>query len=468
MAVATSPLDPDANGNSCAYGRGIWSSVQSFVVFLATNIVAHAITIYLAPGTDLFTSVYKVYQALLLPVKAGDGASHAIWRYMQRSKTLRGSHVIGGSHFEDAVTAGAIAVVVPLQYAPLLKGRWDSVQHQRLVMLDNKKFWYGAQDTRREFKNLPFTINDSHSRYVPFILPPRTTFPDYEEYRIASQSNALARIVAIAQLVLSTWQLVLHYGNSMAKNGLASPFLVVVPYLLMTFINLVANVLVGSYPQVTVLPTNKEKLPLARRDNQVYIGNWDADQNKTMRVVTVAVETIKRPGSPASGTSTGSSDPQPQPEPNIVSPVMNIAQAAGQVTAVAGAATSSGTAAPVDPTGSGPTGSPENNGNLASEPTTARSSPGEPAPTAAEHVTQNDNLKIEATPPDGSSNTGNSSTAAENQTGNPPAGNLPKSAVFEGPFCNLLIPLTSRIQWTGLGSIFCQCCSSQALSRCSD
>jgi hypothetical protein len=419
MTIATAPLDPDANGNSCAYGHGIWTSVQSFVVFLATNIVAHAITIYLAPGTDLFNSVYKVYQALLLPVRAGDGASHAIWRYLQRSKTLRGSHIIGGSHFEDAVTAGAIAVVIPLQYAPLLKGRWDSVQHQRLVMLDNKKFWYGAQDTRQELESLPFTIDDSHSRYVPFILPPRTRFPDYEEYRIAPQSNALTKIIAIVQLVLSTWQLVLHYGDSMKKNGLASPFLVVVPYLLMTFINLIANMLVGSYPQVTVLPTKMEKLPLARFANQVYVGIWNADQTKAMRVVTVA----KQPGSPVSGASTSS-------EPNIILPVSDSSQTAGQ--AVAGGASSSGTASPINTAAN-----PESNSNFGSESTTSRSPPGKPAPTTVKDVTQSDGLKIKTAPPDGSCNPNNSNTTDETQTVNSSTGNVPKSTVFEGPFCNL-------------------------------
>jgi hypothetical protein len=276
-------LDPNASG-SCAVAGGIWPATQALLGFLVTNIFAHAVTIYLAPGTDTIHSVEMVYQALLLPVKAGDGAIHALWRYFRRWKTLRPEHYFGGTHFEDAATAGAIAVVVPLRYAPLLRGRWDSVRYQRLVMLDNKIFWYDLDRNRQEFDKVPYEIHDIGSRYVPFILPSRTTFPKYADYRISPQSSALAQLVAIVQLVLSIRQLLLQHSASIDINGLSSPFLVVVPFIMMTFINLLANVFVGSYSQIVVLPMEHEP---ECTDNQIFIGHWRGDSGSGRRVLAV-------------------------------------------------------------------------------------------------------------------------------------------------------------------------------------
>ena len=271
----------------CSEKGGIWPVVQALLTFLTTNIFAHAATLYLPPGADLSLTVFSVFQAILLPVSAGDYALHVLGRYGRRvwKSQIPISDIFGGFKFEDAATAGAIAISVPLKFVPLLQGRWDSIIHSRqhLVMLDNEDFWHREVWTVEAHQNkLPFTVNGKFYRYVPFLLPPTTKFDGYKNYKISPQSNWLPGIIAVTQLILSGRSLYLTYRGSIQTFGLSSPYLVVVPYLLMTFINLLANVLVGSYAQIVVLPMKAARVP---QPNQVLIASRRGE--KASRIISL-------------------------------------------------------------------------------------------------------------------------------------------------------------------------------------
>ena len=80
------------------------------------------------------------------------------------------------------------------------------------------------------------------------MLPATTELREhYKEYRIPPLSNALTQFIAIGQAALSSRQVYLNYSSSIRENGLSSPYLVVIPYFLMSLLNLVANTFVGSY-----------------------------------------------------------------------------------------------------------------------------------------------------------------------------------------------------------------------------
>jgi hypothetical protein len=276
----------------CSQGDGLWRAVQALITFLTTNIIAHAATLYLQPGADTSLTIFSVFQALLLPVNAGDFAFHVIGRYIRRARKgqIKGSY-FGGFKFEDAATSGAIAISIPLKFVPLVHGRWDSVSsQQKLVMLDNEKFSHAEKWDEKLPGQLPFTICDNYFRYVPYILPSTTKFPEpteevpgYYNHRISPQSSMLQKAVALIQLFLSARSIYNARHAFLQTDGLSSPFLVVVPYLLMTTINLVANMLVGSYTQIVVLPMKQDKLP---KPNQVYIGHWEGEECE--RVITLA------------------------------------------------------------------------------------------------------------------------------------------------------------------------------------
>lgn len=133
-------------------------------------------------------------------------------------------------------------------------------------MLDNATYFWPVQAEL----DLPFQIAASFTRFVPFILPSNIRFlPRYRGVKIAPSSNALPSIIAIVQVILSIRELSVQYGLSISDKGLSSPYLMVIPYILMSLVNLVANILVGSYRRVTMIPM-KDKLP---EFNEVYIVN---------------------------------------------------------------------------------------------------------------------------------------------------------------------------------------------------
>jgi hypothetical protein len=84
--------------------------------------------------------------------------------------------------------------------------------------------------------------------------PSRHNNVDGIKYVVIPNSTLLSQLIAVIQLVLGSRQIFLNYDSSVATQGLSSPFLCVIPYLLMTFVNFLANALSGQYPQVIVLP----------------------------------------------------------------------------------------------------------------------------------------------------------------------------------------------------------------------
>ena len=256
---------------------GLWPAIQSLVVFLTTNIFAHAATFYLPPGTPALRTALLIISAIVSPVLLGDHAFRAIrrrrsrwWSQFKGDREMRPTSLLGGDTFEDAVVSGALAICVPLEFAPVVRGCWGlaTPNNLQMVLLDHTEV-----QNRPEQKLLggpTFYENRPIPPYIPFILPSTTNLPRYEGQKIAPSGSGLSQIFAIIQLFASSRQLYLAYGTTIRNQGLASPYLVVIPYLLMTLVNFIAHTFVGSYPQVTLLP-------MSRRDEERISYSFDED-----------------------------------------------------------------------------------------------------------------------------------------------------------------------------------------------
>jgi hypothetical protein len=129
-------------------------------------------------------------------------------------------------------------------------------------MLDDSTHFWG--DDEKSTIHSGFKVLASFSEYVPFILPPDVQFvrgvdgdqllrSEGKLRRIVPDSSALSGIVAVAQITLGVRELYRNYSSSVQVSGLGSPYLVVIPYFLMSFVNLLAGILVGSYSRITML-----------------------------------------------------------------------------------------------------------------------------------------------------------------------------------------------------------------------
>lgn len=291
----------DATG-LCAKGGGVWSVTQALIEFLATNILAHAATIRIPAGTNMEDSFRRVVTALVLPVSAGDAAFRALGRWTGcwiKSKKL--TPPVGGKGLEAAAISGAVAICVPLEFAPLLAGRWEQPQNQRrVVLLDGGDFWHSDGKSR----DLPFKPIQTFPRYVPFIVSSKTKFlgEKYKKKTISPSSSTLSGVVAVVQIVLSIRQLYLNYGSSITDVGLSSPYLVVIPYILMSLVNLTAGILISSYRQVTVLPMEVTQLPDVNEAYMVCLENCPENVRceEPHRILSRAAPPESAPGDPQS------------------------------------------------------------------------------------------------------------------------------------------------------------------------
>jgi hypothetical protein len=126
----------DTNTSFCAEGGGTWPAIQSLIVFLGTNMIAHAATIRVPAGSDKTGNLRRVLAAIFNPIYAGNFAFRLFGRW--RTRCLYGKQwwhrILAGNKLEDAVTAGAVAVYIPLHFAPLLAGRWDLAEDNRRIV----------------------------------------------------------------------------------------------------------------------------------------------------------------------------------------------------------------------------------------------------------------------------------------------------------------------------------------------
>jgi hypothetical protein len=256
-------------------GGGAWAAAQALIAFLVANILAHAATIRIRAGSKTASIVRHVIAAILLPVTAGDYAFRALgrwatWMFRHRDpgpslkQAVKQKEFIRGDTLIDAVTAGAVAICVPMHLAPLLVGRWEMAKRKRIiVMLDDSTHFWGKDEKPGIHSEIKVVA--SFSEYVPFILPPDVQFvrgvdgdqllrgSEGKSRRIVPDSGVLSGIVAVAQIILGVRELYRNYSSSVQVYGLGSPYLVVIPYFLMSFVNLLAGILVGSYSRITML-----------------------------------------------------------------------------------------------------------------------------------------------------------------------------------------------------------------------
>ena len=260
-------------GMSSGCESGLWPAVQSFVAFFATNILAHAASIHLPAGADTTYTTAEVILAILTPVGLGEHAFHIIGRWGRcvllrvKATRLTPSTLIaaikstsGGNTVERAAVAGGLAISIPLRYRKLAATHLDQLYvRQRVIEPDQWGYIHDSStlsstDSRPRWRKLFSLILVEKHRTDYFVLPPETRFKTDKPYIVISSSNVLPQLIAIAQLVLSSRQLYLNYNTFIKRDGLSSPYLAVVPYILMTMVNFVANTLVGSYPQVILVP----------------------------------------------------------------------------------------------------------------------------------------------------------------------------------------------------------------------
>jgi hypothetical protein len=193
---------------------------------------------------------------LIAPITAGTVATHAIITFILGVKNCGIKWALFLSSKEglgDAIPAGAVGIFIPRDLAPVVAGRWKLVGDERhSLMLNHEKT--RPKHTSRE-PHIP--APDAH---LEFILPPQSRLPGYKNCKFYPSSNFANELIAIVQLIYGVYQLVNNYGSEIWLMGLSSPYICVIPYLYMSLVNLLANLLMPSYSHIVILPPQHPSL----------------------------------------------------------------------------------------------------------------------------------------------------------------------------------------------------------------
>ena len=146
----------------------------------------------------------------------------------------------------NAVRAGAIAIHVPTRFKYVLRARnWEE--------LAPKSFREVSTEYCREPASDP-----AFEKFSQFVLPPTALLLD-STLRVYPESMFREAAAGLLQLGFGLYQLVSDDAKmSVQKDGLSSPYLLVLPYLLMAAVNILVNVMDPPYSVVTVLDICKE------------------------------------------------------------------------------------------------------------------------------------------------------------------------------------------------------------------
>ena len=138
-----------------------------------------------------------------------------------------------------AIIAGAIAIHVPKRFERLLRSRnWEQLSDIREISTEHLR--------------IPES-DYAFEEFNQYILPPTAVVLD-NTLRIYPESMFREAAAGLLQLGFGLYQLISSDGRfSVERDGLASPFLIVLPYLGMAAINTTINILDPPYPVVTVL-----------------------------------------------------------------------------------------------------------------------------------------------------------------------------------------------------------------------
>ena len=139
-----------------------------------------------------------------------------------------------------AIIAGAVAIHVPKRFTRLLRLRnWDRLSED-------------VREITTEHSRLP-SSDPLFEELAQFILPPTALLLD-SSLRLYPEIMFREALAGLLQLGFGLYQLISSDARySVARDGLASPFMIVLPYLGMAAVNTVINVLDPPYSVVTVL-----------------------------------------------------------------------------------------------------------------------------------------------------------------------------------------------------------------------
>lgn len=238
--------------------------------FIAVNFIAHCFTIKSEPGESALVSGFAAVHAFFSPVFGIQRSYQAI---------LRHARLANLPPIEQAARAGALAFVTrdASEWKPL---RSDATVQFKTGVRDRAQVTYEIRKPFCEKDPLPvfarffrknttihgayslpegyeFKIVPSDAVVEPYVGNGAPSIPAGRPIKcdIASSFNTSKAIVGIIQTVYAGYTLYQSKSDQISRYGYAAFDLTVTPYILMSLLNLLANIVTPDYPALYLVRT---------------------------------------------------------------------------------------------------------------------------------------------------------------------------------------------------------------------
>src|SRR5579859_6885630 len=236
-----------------------FSPLIHVILSFLTVCVLHVTTRH-APLPESFSvSLRHIIEMLLSPVSGTIASTISICNIFAALTTKRRNRSGAARQLADAISAGAIVIQIPRRFLSMLNEHcsWRPLSHQ---ISDQQIFWQTDQRNganappRNTHYGITSTARDVFSEEpMLYSLPPTSRITCNTLVQVFRSSNKIVIAVTLLQLIYTAFKVYIQYGMLIRDRGLSTPFLVAIPYLYMSFVNLIANLVQGSYTHVTTI-----------------------------------------------------------------------------------------------------------------------------------------------------------------------------------------------------------------------
>lgn len=219
------------------------------ILFFAGVCILHTHTVHAPIPTCIKQSSGRFIAMIIGPISTGTPSLNSIVIFVARIKNgdvpwYR--HRCQPKSVQDAISAHAIGIRIPNRFEKVIDERpfgWGKVEKGVPVF---------------EASSANASTQQNHPIDMTLYTPPPLSRITHNHPQVFPTSSKLSTSSAILQLIYSTFQGYEQYEVLIRNQGLSSPFIVALPYLYMSFINLVANLVQGSYSHVTAIPPSTQ------------------------------------------------------------------------------------------------------------------------------------------------------------------------------------------------------------------
>lgn len=222
-----------------------WTDVAKFFLF---NYGLHAFTTLSEPGDGILHSTYAVVRSILMPYSSIMATMKALLTTRTTDSLQRAAH------------SSALCMVLPQQTTPadaildVISPTFRHV-HGQIPVKSFRFQWKKPLGFLRFRKSEESPCNLVRVPVNGFtVRPPKSFEPDEpNSFELASNHSLLKALAGIFQVLYGSLELYKARGGQLEKYGYAAYSLTVIPYILMSLVNLLAAALLPQYPSMYVV-----------------------------------------------------------------------------------------------------------------------------------------------------------------------------------------------------------------------